>query len=149
MNITPTNDLCIIRRIVDAPPISAAGLILPPTEEHADTPLRGLVLATGPGRPVKLSAAAVELENAAWALLEAFHSMPDIDWGKRGISLTHWQKLADALKRQEGTVQRVVMSVKAGDTVVFSKNMYQVFRIGGEDLMVMQEASIMGVLEPA
>jgi len=148
MNITPTNDLCIIRRIVDEVPTSASGIILAPStnDEAADTPLKGLVLATGPGRPVKLSGAAVAVESALQELLDAFHAMPNAEGGPRGISLAHWQNAADAITAAQGSVQRVPMQVRAGDTVVFSRNGFQTFRIDGEDLLVCQEASILGVL---
>jgi len=151
MNITPANVLCIIRRLVDEVPTSAAGIILAPStnDEAADTPYKGLVLATGPGKPVKRSGAAAAVEGALQDLLDAFHAMPNTSTGPRGISLGHWQKAADAITEAQGSVQRVPMQVKAGDTVLFSKNGFQVFRIEGEDLLVMQEASIMGILDQA
>jgi co-chaperonin GroES (HSP10) len=60
--------------------------------------------------------------------------------------MQHWQAAIDALDAHRAT-QRNDMQVKVGDIVVFSKNLYQEFKIDGETLIVMGEASIMGVLE--
>lgn len=147
MNITPTNDLLVIRRIIDEEPKTASGILLPPVEENANTPYSGVVLAVGPGRPAKLSGAGKEVVAALQALMDAYHAMPNINWGARGFGLDLWQRAADALENHSDG--RVPMQVKVGDTVIFSKHLYQEFRVDGEDVMVTQEASIMSVVDNA
>ncbi len=145
-NIRPTNDLLVIRRIVEEQPRTAAGIILPRVEESADTPYRGIVVAAGPGKPVKLSPAAEEIVSSLQDLLDQFHNMPSVTEGPRGISLSHWQRAADALENHKA-ISRSPMSVKVGDTVIFSRNGFQEFKIDGEVFIVMGEASIIGVIE--
>lgn len=145
-SIKPTNDLLIIRRIVEEQPRTAAGILLPPVEESSDTPYRGIVVSAGPGKPVKLSPAGEEVVTALAKLLDQFHTMPSITEGPRGISLSHWQRAADAMSNHNGN-DRFPMTVKVGDTVIFSKNLFQEFKIDGEVFIVMGEASIMGILE--
>ena len=55
--IRPTNDLLILRKLSDPPPTTTWGFELPTTDDHADTPMRGLVLFAGEGRQPKLSGA--------------------------------------------------------------------------------------------
>jgi co-chaperonin GroES (HSP10) len=145
--LRPTNDLLVIRRIVEEQPRTASGILLPPVEESADTPYRGVVVAAGPGKHSKLSGAAWEVVAALTNLVDKYHAMPIITEGPRGIALQHWQRAVDALSEHRAT-QRNQMQVKVGDVVVFSKNLYQEFKIDGETLIVMGEASIMGILEP-
>lgn len=147
MNIVPTNDLLLIRRIVVEEPRSAAGIYLPLTEDSADTPMRGVVLAAGPGKPAKLQPAGEDALAALKELVHCYHTSPDSSYGSRGISLYHWQKAIDALEASKDGMARIPMQVKVGDTVIFSKNGFQEFKINGETLIVTQEASIMGVIE--
>ncbi len=44
------------------------------------------------------------------------------------------------------TLTRIAPSVKAGDKVIFSTNGHQITTINGEELVVLREASIIGVL---
>lgn len=147
MNITPTNDLLLIRRITVDEPRTAAGIYLPPVEDSADTPMRGLVLAAGPGKPAKLQPVGEDVLNALKELVHCYHTSPDSSYGARGISLAHWQNAIDALEAAKDGEARIPMQVKVGDTVVFSKNGFQEFKINGETLIVTQEASIMGILD--
>lgn len=43
---------------------------------------------------------------------------------------------------------RIPMQVKAGDKVIFSTNGHQITKINGEELIVLREPSIIGVIEP-
>src|SRR3954467_3627016 len=146
-SLQPLNDLIVIRRIVEEAPRSAAGILLPPTEESANTPYRGVVVAAGPGKPTKLSGAGTEVVDALAGLLKQYHLMPNqYSEDPRGFSLAHWQRAADALKNHVPFPRRMLMSVKGGDTVIFSKNLFQEFKLDGEVFVVMGEASIMGIL---
>jgi len=44
MNLKPLNDILVIKRIMDEQPRTSSGILLPPTEEAADTPYTGVVL---------------------------------------------------------------------------------------------------------
>jgi len=147
MQIKPTNDLLLIRRIVADQPKTASGILLPPVEESADTPYRGVVVAAGPGKPAKASQAAQEVIDALQSLVDAYHGMPNINWPQRGIGLATWQRAIDALKSHNATSARLPMQVNVGDTVVFSKNGYQEFKVDGETLIALGEASCLGVVE--
>lgn len=144
--LRPTNDLLVIRRIVEEQPRTAAGILLPPVEESANTPYRGVVVAAGPGKHAKLSAAGKAVVESLTKLVDLYHAMPTITEGPRGIALNHWQDAVDALSEHRNA-QRVEMSVKVGDVVVFSRNGFQEFKLDGEVFIVMGEASIMGILE--
>lgn len=145
--LKPTNDLLVIRRIVEEQPRSHAGILLPPVEESHDTPYRGLVMAVGPGKPTKVSGAAKEVVGALAILVDQFHAMPNIAEGPRGIPLQHWQRAIDALE-SNNTDPRIPMTVEVGDTVIFSRNGFQEFKLDGEMFIVMGQDSVMGVLEP-
>lgn len=147
MNLKMTSDLVLIRRIVNEQPKSAGGILLPPVEESSDTPWKGEVVAVGPGKPVKLAGAGKDVVDALQALTDAYHSMPNVNWGARGISLSLWQQGIDALAGQDGVTARIPMQVKVGDTVIFSKNLFQEFKIDGEKMIATHEDSILGILE--
>jgi co-chaperonin GroES (HSP10) len=147
MNIQPTNDLLLIRRIVNDAPRTASGILLPPVEESADTPFSGVVLAAGPGKHAKLSPAGENVTAALQSLVDAFHAMPNINWGARGFSMEIWQKAVDALNEQKKCQPRMAMQVKVGDKVVFSRNGFQEYKIDGETLIGLGEASIMGIID--
>ncbi len=132
----PLNDLLIVRPLPDPAPVTSWGFELPATPDHADTPLRGLVLAAGDGRRPRLSGAGVAVVEALRALVtEHGHRSADYD------------AAAAALTLHDQTPARVPMSVAVGDTVLYSKHGHQMFRLNGEDLVVLQEASVLGVLE--
>ena len=139
MNITLTNDLLLIRRLQDEEPITSWGFLLPPTAEHVDTPLRGLVLAAGPGRIPKLARAGAAVVKSLEKVLE----LTLADFGTCQATAD----AKDALAAHSAIPDRRPMQVKVGDTVIFSKHGFQEFRIEGEDLIVTQEASILGVIE--
>ena len=139
MNITLTNDLLLIRQLPDEEPVTSWGFVLPPTAEHVDTPLRGVVLAAGPGRIPKLARAGAAVVKALERLLE--HDR------QAGLHSPTHNQAVDALAGHSTVPDRRPMQVKVGDIVIFSKHGFQEFRIEGEDLIVTQEASILGVLE--
>lgn len=149
MNIKPTNDLLLIRRNKPEEIRSAGGLILQPKEDNLDTPYTGVVLAAGDGKLSKLAPAAQEVVDSLQALVDAFHAMPNIDWGARGIGLATWQRAVDALKLHADGMGRLPMTVKVGDTVIFSRHGHQVFKIGGEEITAISEATCLGVLDDA
>ena len=142
MLVRPCNDLLIIRRLPDPDPVTDWGFALPPSDEHADTPLRGLVLAAGPGRRPKAGPAA----RAVVSILEEC-----IIELRHGISHRLYADLIEEAERvlaeSHGVPDRAPMIVQVGDTVIFSKFGFQEFRIGGENLIVTQEASILGIIE--
>lgn len=135
--LKPTQDLLIVRPLPDPPPVTSWGFELPATEEHADTPLRGLVLAAGEGRVPRLSGAGRAVVEALRELL-----VPGCYFSQEDHSLAR-----QALRDHDATPARVPMQVKVGDTILYSKHGHQAFRIDGEDLIVLQEASVLGVLE--
>ena len=144
-HITPTNDLLILRKLADPPPTTAWGFELPATDDHADTPLRGLVLFAGEGRQPKLSGAGRAVVEALRGL--SFAANTTGGTAGRGDSLCNALDAAiAALRDHDALPERVPMSVRVGDTVIFSPHGHQVFRIGGEDVIVTQEASVLGVL---
>lgn len=139
MNLKPTNDLVLIRRITNESPKTASGIILPPVEESQDTPWRGTVLAVGPGKPAKLSPAGQEIVVALEQLARAAYSS--------GIAVDFLMTAKLALNNHANATPRMPMQVKVGDTVIFSRNGYQEFKLDGEVLLGMGEASILGILE--
>lgn len=140
--ITPTNDLVIIRKHSVEDLKSPMGILLPPVEESADTPWKGTVVAVGPGKPAKLSGAGENVVKALEMVCKQYNVTPDQNWGAH-----HWQVAAAALKDATESVQRVPMQVKVGDVVVFSRNGHQTFQINGEVVFCMGEASILGVID--
>lgn len=149
MNIKPTNDLLLIRRNKPEEIRSAGGLILKPIEDNLDTPYTGVVVAAGDGKLAKLAPAAQEVVEALQSLVDAFHAMPNIDWGARGIGLATWQRAIDALELNKDGMGRLPMTISVGQTVVFSKHGHQVFKINGEEITAISEATCLGVLEDA
>ena len=149
MKITLTSDLVLIRRINNEAPKTSWGFELPQVEESNDTPWRGEVVATGPGKLAKMSPAGREVVDALQELVNAFKGLPHVTEGPRGISLAHWQSAIQALEDQEHSYARLPMQVKVGDIVVFSKNLYQEFKLDGEVLLATHEDSILGVLDHA
>lgn len=147
MNIKLTSDLVLIRRLTDESPKTSWGFELPKVEESADTPWRGEVAATGPGKLVKISPAGESVVDALKSLVDSFHRMPNINWGSRGFPLQLFQQADDALKGQAGSMTRAPMQVRVGDIVVFSKNLYQEFKLDGTTYIATHEDSILGVLE--
>ena len=139
MNITLTNDLLLIRRLPDEEPVTAWGFVLPATDEHVDTPLRGLVLAAGPGRTPKLAPAGAAVVRSLERIIELA--------GEKVRGWPAYDQATVALAAQESLPERRPMQVQVGDIVIFSKHGFQEFRIEGEDLIVTQEASILGVIE--
>ena len=145
VNIKPINDILLIRRVEVSQPTTASGILLLPVEESAATPWRGVVVAAGPGKPVKLSSVGEGIANALRGLLAAYSAMPDRHEGQRYINLIHWQGAADAMAAHDDSVLRMPMQVQVGDTVIFSKNGYQEYKIDGETLLAMGQDSILGV----
>lgn len=139
MNITLTQDLLLIRPLPDPEPVTTWGFVLPATAEHVNTPLRGLVLAAGPGRTPKLSKAALGVIRSLERLIELT--------GPAGVDVTATNAVERALEAQAECLDRIPMTVRVGDTVIYSKHGFQTFRIDGENLVVTQEASILGVIE--
>ena len=133
--IKPLEDVVVIRRLLDDDPMSPGGIILPTSEDAQETPYRGEVIAAGPGKHFPSSAADRELRAAARLLI----AQPE--------SHRAWARLRTALAASETQRPSIPMSVNVGDTVVFSRNGHQEFRVGGEEVIVCREASIMGVLE--
>lgn len=142
MLVRPCNDLLIIRRLPDPDPVTDWGFALPPGDEHADTPLRGLVLAAGSGHRPKAGPAALAVVSI---LQECISEL------RHGISHRLYADLIEEAERvlaeSHGVPDRAPMSVQVGDTVIFSKFGFQEFRISGENLIVTQEASILGIIE--
>jgi len=69
MNLKPLNDILVIKRIMDEQPRTSSGILLPPTEEAADTPYTGVVLAAGPGKPCTIQPAANVVDGALRAVV--------------------------------------------------------------------------------
>ena len=133
--IKPLEDLVVIRRLADEDPMSPGGILLPPSEDAQETPYRGEVIATGPGKHFPTSEGDRDLRAAVRLLM------------KQPESHSGWAKVRTALAAAEAQRPSVPMEVKVGDTVVFSRNGHQEFRVAGEDIVVCREASILGVLE--
>jgi co-chaperonin GroES (HSP10) len=145
--LLPTNDLLLVRRLPDeVETVSPGGIVIPAfgedKDEHKDTPLRGVVLAAGRGRRPKLSSAGQEVVNALRACVEAISRFTDPALHKALVDGS-----IAALAAQSVNPDRIPMDVCVGDTVIFSKWGHQVFRINGEDLLVLAEDSVMGVIE--
>lgn len=139
MEITLTDDLLLIRQLPDNPPVTPWGFVLPATDEHVDTPMRGVVLCAGPGRIPKLGKAGTDVVKCLERLVELA--------GRAGYGYPTQENAKRALAAQAELPDRLPMQIQVGDTVIFSKHGFQKFRIGGEDLVVTQEASILGVIE--
>lgn len=148
MNISPNNDLLIVRQIKDEQPVSAGGILLPPSEEAQDSPYQGIVLAAGPGKPCALQPAATEVVSALESLIEACNSFAAIGHGMANASAkASLANAQEALDRHRQLVPRIPMNVKIGDRIIFSRHGFQTFRVDGEDLIVFGEASVIGILD--
>ncbi len=95
MNIRPLHDRVIVKRLEEER-TSAGGIVIP--ETAAEKPMKGQVIAAGPG------------------------------------------KLSD-----EGRLRP--LDVKAGDKVLFGKYSGTEVKVDGQDLVVMREDDIMGIIE--
>ena len=137
--VKPTGDLLIIRRINPPKPVTSWGFELPATEDHEASPYHGVVLFAGPGKRAKLAPAASYLVKALENLVKT-HTDPS---HHREL----WDNARRALTQHHALPERVVMQVRVGDIVVFSRHGYQAFRAFDEDLIVLQEASVIAVLE--
>lgn len=147
MNIKMTSDLILIRRITNQAPTTSWGFQMPAVEESHDTPWRGEVVAVGPGKWAKMTGAGQKIVDALKAIQEAYRKMPNIDWGVRGFPLALFQGAADALQDADGMMTRIPMQVQVGDVVIFSKNLFQEFKLDGEVLIATHEDSILGVID--
>ncbi len=146
MNIVPTNDLLIVQQLPDEDPETSWGFLLPPTEEHLNTPLRGKVIFAGNGRRPKMSGAGKDVVTCLQTLVDELHEIPVIQWINSGITLDHIKNAEDALRRQAEAPDVIPMSVQVGDIIIFSRNGHQKFRVDDRDVLVMGEASVMGVI---
>lgn len=147
MNLRPLNDMLIVKRLQPSEYKSASGIILPPVEESSDTPYQGTVLAAGPGKPCKLQPASQDLVNAMGELIQACGSLAESGHGiNHGIAKDCIARAAEALAQQHDTVQRIPMQVRVGDTVVFSKNLFQEFKLDGELVIAFGQDSVLGVI---
>ncbi|MCH9644497.1 MAG: co-chaperone GroES [Gammaproteobacteria bacterium] len=95
MNIRPLHDRVVIKRL-EAESTSAGGIVIP--DSAAEKPMRGEVMAIGPGKM---------LDN--------------------------------------GNV--IPLGVKSGDTILFGKYSGTEVKVEGQELVVMREDDIMGVIE--
>lgn len=144
--IKPTGDLVIIRKHSTENLKTASGILLPPVEESADTPWKGTVLAVGPGKPCKLSPAGENVFTALESLLKSLWSACEDRVVSEEI-INKWKLAHATLNYHSPAVARMPMQVKVGDTVIFSRNGYQEFKIDGQLVLAMGEASILGVIE--
>lgn len=142
MDIKPTNDLLLIRRCMPDEVKTDWGFELPKVEDNLDTPFTGEVLATGPGKLAKLAPAAQEVVDVLQAIYTQFCNS-----GLRSISPELMNRAGVALAENTNCMGRLPMTVKAGDKVVFSKNGFQKFKIEGQEVIALQEASCLGVLD--
>ena len=138
LNLKLTQDMLLVRRIEVVEPRTTWGLYLPPVEDSAQTPYRGLVLYAGTGRTPKLSAAGYDVTKALEAILGHYLSQMPHNLRDRARA---------ALKAQSETPSRIPMQVKAGDTVIYSRNLLQEFIIEGETLAAMSQDSVLAVIE--
>ena len=137
MTIHPTNDLLLVRRLAPAEVKTSWGFTMQGTEENLDTPWEGVIVYAGKGRRVNMSGPGEAVLNALQGVVDAFGHLggPELENARA------------ALRNFKENPPLIPMDVKVGDRVVFSKNGYQSFKINGETLLGMQEASILGVLE--
>lgn len=136
MTIHPTNDLLLVRRLATAEVKTDWGFSMPGTDENLDTPWEGIVVHAGKGRKVPLTGPGEAVLNALRGVVEALGHMecPELENARA------------ALRNYKENPPLIPLDVKVGDRVVFSKHGYQSFKIDGETLLGMQEASILGVL---
>ena len=147
MNIRPLNDMLIVKRLQPSEYKSASGIILPPVEESSDTPYQGTVLAAGPGKPCKLQPASQDMVDAMLELIQACASLSESGHGiNHGIARNRIERASEALQRHNNTVMRIPMQVRVGDTVVFSKNLFQEFKLDGELVIAFGQDSVLGVI---
>ncbi len=146
MTIVPTNDLLIVQQLPDEEPETSWGFLLPPTEEHLNTPLRGKVIFAGNGRRPKMSGAGKDVVACLQTLVDALNGVSDDQWLGSGLTLDLIVNAENVLKRQSEAPDVIPMSLQVGDIIIFSRNGHQSFRVDGQDVLVMQEASVMGVI---
>src|ERR1035437_3509780 len=145
MKFSPTNDLLVVRLLTPPVPVSAGGIILPADEECQDTPFKGEVIYAGKGKPCTLQPAARDLVAALESLVEACESLASTGQGMaNAMAKSSIENAKDALDRHRTITPLIPMSVFVGDKILFSRNGHQLFRINGEDLIVFQEASVIG-----
>ena len=146
MKINLLNDMVLVRRIVDDETTLDWGFVLQ-GEDQAETPWLGTVVAVGPGKRPKLSPAGRGVSRALEDLAETCRiligAMPD--GIRHGMATESYDQALEAL--QSSHDERLPMTVKVGNTVIFSKHTRQVFRINGEDLHAMGEDSVLGIVD--
>jgi co-chaperonin GroES (HSP10) len=147
LNIKPTNDLLIVRRLLPEQPTTASGIFLPKTEETADTPYTGIVLACGPGKPCTLQPAAKQVIDILREIIETCKSLANGHGINHGITMNCIERAEEAMKLNDESVARLPMTVKVGDKIIYSRHGHQIFRVNGEDLVTFGESSVIGIID--
>lgn len=147
MNLQPLNDMLIVKRLIASEYKTASGLILPPVEESSDTPYQGVVLAAGPGKPCKLQPAAQEVIAALTDLVSSSRAIDSGHGIGHSMAISCIERAEEALKHHHESVYRIPMQVKVGDIVIFSKNLFQEFKIDGVLVVAFGQDSVLGILD--
>ena len=147
MNIKPLSDRLIVQRVMPEQPMSAGGILLPPTEETQETPFTGLVLAVGPGKVCALQPAGQAIVEVLQQLIEASRSLANGHGINHGVTIDCIHRAEDSLELHKTAVARVPMSVAVGDKILYSRHGHQEFRLDGMDLITMGQDSVIGVVD--
>ena len=93
-----------------------------------------------------MSGAGKDVVACLQTLVDALNGVSDDQWLGSGLTLDLIVNAENVLKRQSEAPDVIPMSLQVGDIIIFSRNGHQSFRVDGQDVLVMQEASVMGVI---
>ena len=147
MNFRPLHDRVLVRR-VEAEEKTAGGIIIPDTAK--EKPQEGEVVAVGTGAraddgtitPLDVKAGD-KILFGKWSGTEVKLDGQDLLIMKESDILGVLEP-EKAAKAEDGTV--TPLDVKAGDRILFGKWSGTEIKIGGEDLIIMKESDILGIV---
>jgi len=146
MQVSMLSDLLLVKRLEPSEYKSSGGILLPEAEESNDTPYRGVVIAAGPGKAIKS-----EDNSLAESMSAVFDALRHLASSGQGINhnatLAAIECAEEALQKHHNTVHRLPMNVKVGDTVIYSRNLTQEFKIDGQVYISFGQNSVLGILE--
>ena len=152
MKFRPLHDRVVVKRI-DAEDKSAGGIIIPDTAK--EKPMQGEIIAAGPGaRDEAGKLVPLDVKKGDRVLIKR---VAEEEKSRGGIIIPDTAKekpmegevlaAGPGVRGEDGKLHP--LDVKIGDRVLFGKWSGTEIKIDGEDLVVMKESDIMGVIEHA
>lgn len=148
MNLKPLSDRLIVQRVMAEQPVSAGGILLPPTEETQETPFTGLVMAVGPGKPCALQPVGQDILDVLQDLINTCRNLAESGHGiAHQAAQSCIEDAMEKMSQHSSAVTRAPMQVKVGDKVIYSRHGHQEFRLDGVDLVTFGQDSVIGVVD--